>query len=404
MRVLMLHNRYLVPGGEDQSTMAEVALLRETGCTVELLERNNREIEHLGRMGAALHTVWSQRSYRAVFHQLRSGRFDVLHVQNFFPLWSPSVYYAAAKAGVPVVQTLRNYRLLCVNSLFFRDGHPCEECLGRSIQWPGMLHACYRDSRAGSAVVAGMTGLHRLLGTWRAKVDVYIALTSFARDKFIAGGLPADKIVIKPNFVHPDPVVGNGGGGYALYVGRLSQEKGIATLLEAWTAADHPLPLKIVGIGPCADAVTTAAAAYPSRIQYLGHKSSAETLGLMRNAELLVFPSACYEGMPRSIIESFSVGTPVLASKIGAGITMVEPDKTGFHFKSGDAGDLRRLAEWSSRNLDVVRALRPNARAEFKSKYSGPANAEKLLSIYLQARQRMGNAQTESENRAVEEE
>jgi glycosyltransferase involved in cell wall biosynthesis len=384
MRILMLHNRYLVPGGEDQSTAAEVALLREVGCSVDLLEHDNREIEHLSRARVAQRTIWSQQSFREVFQRLHSADYDVLHVQNFFPLWSPSVYYAAAKAGVPVVQTLRNYRLMCVNSLFFRDGHPCEDCLGRIVPWPGVLHACYRQSRAGSTVVAGMITAHRLLRTWQTKVNVYITLTAFAREKFIAGGLPAEKIMIKPNFVHPAPRIGYGGGGYALFAGRLSSEKGIGTLLDAWRPSNCVLPLKIVGDGPDS-AMVAAAATSSSKIEYLGRKSAEELMEFMRGAEFLVFPSECYENMPRTIVEALAVGTPVLASKIGAGISMVEPDKTGFHFKAGDAGDLRRVAEWCSRSLDTVRALRSQARSEYALKYSGPANAQAMLEIYRYA-------------------
>lgn len=385
MRILMLHNRYLVPGGEDQSTAAEVALLRESGCTVELLEHDNREIEHLGRARTALRTVWSSPSYYEVFERIQSGSFDVLHVQNFFPLWSPSVYYAAAKAGIPVVQTLRNYRLLCANSFLFRDGHVCEDCLRRSIPWPGIVHRCYRHSLAGTAVVAGMAGIHRLLNTWQTKVNTYIVLTPFARDKFILAGLPAEKIVIKPNFVHPAPDTGPGGGGYALYVGRLSEEKGIATLLKAWSEGSEAVPLKIVGDGPESHQVAAAAASQPNRIENLGNRPAEEIRDLMRHAEFLVFPSECYEGMPRTIIESFAVGTPVLAAKIGAGISMVEPDKTGFHFQPGDPADLRRMAEWCSCNLATVSALRSNARAEFDAKYTGPANAQALIGIYRRA-------------------
>ena len=391
MKILMLHNRYLVPGGEDQSTAAEVALLRETGCSVDLLEHDNREIEQLGRARVAMRTIWSQQSFKEVFERLRSNDYEVLHVQNFFPLWSPSVYHAAAKAGVPVVQTLRNYRLMCVNSLFFRDGHPCEDCLGRTVPWPGVLHACYRHSRAGSAVVAGMITAHRLLRTWQTKVNAYIALTAFAREKFIAGGLPPEKIMIKPNFVHPAPAIGHGGGGYALFVGRLSSEKGIRTLMDAWTVSNCVLPLKIIGDGPDSARVA-AAATNSSNIDYVGRKSPEEVIELMRGAEFLVFPSECYENMPRTIIEAFAVGTPVLASKIGAGLSMVEPDKTGFHFKAGDAGDLRRVAEWCSKNLDAVRALRPRARSEYELKYSGPANAQALLEIYRHAGKQAGRS------------
>jgi glycosyltransferase involved in cell wall biosynthesis len=399
MKILMLHNRYLVPGGEDQSTEAEVALLREHGHEVDLLEENNSRIEHLGRAQTALRTVWSSESYRRVDQKLRGGNFDVMHVQNFFPLWSPAVYYAAFKNGVPVLQTLHNYRLMCVNSLFFRDQHVCEECLGSALPWRGVLHACYRQSRAASAVVAAMVGTHNLAGTWRKKVSAYIAVSEFTREKYIAGGWPAEKIVVRPNFVHPTPRTGSGGGNYALYVGRLSPEKGVATMLEGWRSAQDPVPLKIVGQGPLEDLVR-AAASDSAHIQYLGGKPFSEVLDLMRSAEFLVFPSEAYETMGRTIMEAFAVGTPVIASKTGPAATMVVPGKTGFHFQPGDVSGLRERVEWCSRNLAEIRSLRANARRAFEADYTGAANLEKLITIYQQARQsvRARRAQTNVAN------
>jgi glycosyltransferase involved in cell wall biosynthesis len=331
-------------------------------------------------------TIWSSESFHRIYEKLRTGKFDVLHVQNFFPLWSPAVYYAAAKCNVPVVQTLRNYRLMCVNSVFFRDSHVCEDCLGKRFPWSGILHACYRNSRAASAVVAGMNGIHNLAGTWRKKVHVYIALTEFARDKYIAGGLPTEKIVVKPNFVYPAPQPGLGQGRYVLFVGRLSAEKGIVTLLKAWQTAANPLPLKIVGDGPLSGIVEDSAWQNPA-IEYLGRRSSDEVTQLMGQAEFLVFPTECYEGMPRTVIESFAVGTPVLASNLGATASMVVPGETGFHFTPGHVADLRERMEWCSQNLDQVRAMRSRARQEFEGNYTGTANARMLMAIYKRAQE-----------------
>jgi glycosyltransferase involved in cell wall biosynthesis len=382
--VLMLHNRYLALGGEDVSTAADVALLKEHGHTVKLLEQDNRDIEALGRVKTAMGTLWSWRAFHLVEKELSSGQYDVLHVQNFFPLWSPAVYYAAARCGVPVVQTLHNYRLICVNAFLYRHNSVCEECLGRKVPWPGIMHGCYRDSRAASAVVAGMIGLHRLMGTWAREVQAYIAVSEFEREKYIAGGLPAEKIVTRPNFLHPAPATGRGGGGYALFVGRLSSEKGIATMLEAWKIADQPLPLKIVGDGPLKDMVI-ASAQVANGIEYLGTRSLQEVLDLMGQAELLVFPSEGVETMGRTIMEAFAMGTPVLASAMGPALTMVTPGQTGFHFKAADVASLRAQVESCSRNPDAVRALRPAARAWFEQNYTGPASLEMLLRVYRQA-------------------
>jgi glycosyltransferase involved in cell wall biosynthesis len=384
MKILMLHNRYLLPGGEDHSTAAEVALLRDHGHEVELLEEDNRRVEQLGKIRTALRTVWSRESHRHVDEKLRAGSFDVMHVQNFFPLWSPSVYYAASRNRVPVIQTLRNYRLMCVNSLLFRDRHICEECVGRAMPWRGVVHACYRESRAASAVVATMIGAHKALSTWQKRVKTYIAVSEFARQKYIAAGFPAEQIMVKPNFIHPTPAPGEGRGGYALYVGRLSPEKGITTMIEAWKAARNPMPLNVVGQGPLTELVQAAALECPA-IQYLGGKPFADVLEMMRKADLLVFPSVVYETMGRTIMEAFAVGTPVLASNLGPMAAMVLPEKNGFHFSPGNAAELRQKIEWCSSNLDQLRALRANARAAFEAEYTAEANLRRLLAIYTAA-------------------
>ena len=391
MKILMLHNRYLVAGGEDQSAAAEVALLREHGHDVEFLEEDNQRIEQLGKGRTAIRTVWSKESYRRIDEKLRGGDFDILHVQNFFPLWSPSIYYAASRNGVPAVQTLHNYRLMCVNSLFFRDQHVCEQCLGRLLPWHGVVHACYRQSKAASAVLATMVGAHTVAGTWRKRVTTYIAVSEFTRQKYIEGGFLAEQIVVKPNFLHPAPALGDGRGNYAVYVGRLSPEKGISTMLEAWKSAQAPLPLKIIGQGPLEGLVREAAGACP-KIEYLGARSLPEVLQLMGKAAFLVFPSEWYETMGRTIMEAFAVGTPVVAAKIGPPGSMIVPGETGFHFQPGNAADLRERIEWCSRNLDRLRSMRRNARRAFEANYTGARNIELLVDIYRGAREKTARA------------
>jgi glycosyltransferase involved in cell wall biosynthesis len=239
-----------------------------------------------------------------------------------------------------------------------------------------------------------MVGTHKLAGTWRKRVSTYIAVSEFARDIYIAGGLPANKITVKPNFIHPSPPPGNGGGGYALYVGRLSQEKGIATMLNAWKAAHKAIPLKIVGEGTLAELVVAATHECKS-IEYLGAKPLPEVLNLMRNAEFLVFPSEWYETMGRTIMEAFAVGTPVVATNIGPPGTMVTQGVTGFHFTPGNVSELRERAEWCSQNLYQVRAMRPRARQVFENQFTGAANARMLLEIYERARKAAGHAHAE---------
>src|SRR5690606_36035315 len=234
LTVLMVHNRYLQRGGEDVAFETDCRLLREAGDTVDVYEEDNRRVEALGKARSAARAVWSVETYRRIRDRLRRTRYDCVHVHNFFPLVSPAVYHAARAEGVAVIQTLHNFRLVCPKATLFRDGRVCEDCVGRRVPWPAILHSCYRGSRGATLAVSAMIVAHRMLRTWRSAVHAYIALTEFGRAKFVEAGLPADRIVVRPNCVHPDPGVGGHEGGFVLYVGRLSEEKGIRVLLDAW--------------------------------------------------------------------------------------------------------------------------------------------------------------------------
>jgi hypothetical protein len=196
MRQLLVHNRYQQPGGEDAVFEAEAALLQRHGHDVEQWVEDNREIPTTPTARLAAHTVWSSPAVRRLEAILHRTRPEVVHFHNTFPLISPAAYVTCRRQGVPVVQTLHNYRLICPNAMLFRDGHPCEECVGRVVPWPGVVHACYRGSRAQTAVAAAMLATHRVRGTWTRDVDVYVALTQFARGKFLRGGLPETRIVV----------------------------------------------------------------------------------------------------------------------------------------------------------------------------------------------------------------
>ena len=311
MRILVLHNRYQIGGGEDVTVQTEKALLEARGHHVNLLEANNDQIVNpLEKAKAAMSAIYSSTAKQQVAEAIASFQPDLMHVHNFFPLFSPSIYYAGQEAGIPVVQTLQNYRLFCVNSYFFRDGKVCEDCLGKKFAWSGVVHGCYRDSRTGSAIVGTMQTVHRALGTWEKQIDVYITPTEFARQKYIQGNLPASKLVVKPNFLYSDPKQGQGQGGYALFVGRLSPEKGLDTLIQAWEKlAEIGIPLKIVGEGPLSDRII-AATQKLTAVEYLGKLPKAKVLELMQEAQCLVFPSLWYEGFPLVIVEAYAVGLP----------------------------------------------------------------------------------------------
>lgn len=385
MRVLSIHNCYQIRGGEDESREAEERLLREMGHIVEVYEENNDKVANINAMQMAVNTVWSQQAYQTVKQQLARQPHDIVHVQNFFPLISPSVYYAAKSEKVPVVQTLRNYRLLCPNGLFFRNGNVCEDCLGKAVPLPGVWHGCYRESRVATGAVATMLTVHRTMQTWMNMVDVYIALTEFARQKFIQAGFPEEKIVVKPNFVNPDPGAGEGKGGYALYVGRLSVEKGLDTLLEAWEHLGERLPLKIVGDGPLADQVVEATKKLGS-VEWLGRKSIKEVHALMGEATVVIFPSKWYETFGRVAVEAFAKGTPVIAASIGAIAELIEHRRTGLHFRPGDAKDLATQVEFALAHPKELAQMRSEVRREFEAKYTAKQNYRQLMDIYNLAR------------------
>jgi glycosyltransferase involved in cell wall biosynthesis len=379
MRILKLHTHYQQPGGEDGVFGAEVALLRDKGHTAVPLTFHNKQLEDVPLLWRAAVTLWNREAYARVREAIRLHRPDILHVHNTFPLASPAVIHAAKAERVPVVMTLHNYRLLCVNALFFRRGRVCEDCLGR-IPWRGVLHGCYRDSRPASAVVAAMLTLHRALGTWNM-VDRFIALTEFARQKFIEGGFPPEKISVKPNFVHPDPGPGEGRGGYALFVGRLSPEKGLGTLLMAWERLGGKVPLKIVGDGPLAPEVQEAQKRIPG-VEWLGRKAPEEVYALMGEAAFLVFPSEWYETFGRVAIEAFAKGTPVLAAHIGAVGEVTEDGRTGLHFRPRDPEDLAAKVEWLLAHPNELARMRKEARAEYEAKYTAEENYRQLMAIY----------------------
>jgi len=388
----MLHNSYQFRGGEDESFDSEVRMLRANGHFVETIQTDYSQIEAKGKIQVAIESLWSRPSHDLVDRKLRERQFDVMHVQNFFPQLSPSVYYAAKKHGVAVVQTLRNYRLLCPSVFFYRDGRVCEDCMGKVFKYPGILHACYRDSRVATAAVAAMTAFHTLKGTWINAVDLYIALTRFVRDKFIEAGFPEDKVVVKSNFVYPDPGQGAGDGDYALFVGRLSPEKGLDTLLSAWQQLGRNWKLKIAGDGPMAEDVRSFCAAR-NDVEWLGAQSRVQTAQLMGSARVLVFPSQWYETFGRVAMESFAAGTPVIASKLGAIAEVCDDGQTGLLFRAGDASDLADKLRWAFDNANQVREMRLPARRTFESKYTMQQNHGVLIHAY-QAAQRASRGET----------
>ena len=387
----MLHNYYQDAGGEDTVFAMESALLTKQGHEVTVIAADNSEISSVGRLRVAAKAVWAPDWHRLVAELLTRESFDVAHVHNFFPLISPSVYFAFNNARVPVVQTLHNYRLLCPAGTLLRSGSPCHDCVGKSYPWPGVLHACYRESHLASAATATMLGAHNLLRTWSRRVDQYIALTDFAKNMFVRGGLPETKISVKPNFVHPDPTVRSGfeTRGGALFVGRLSSEKGLSTLVDSWSRLGGIGTLTIVGQGPERTALEDRVqqAQLAGVITFRGAVEHKELLNMMSRAKFLVLPSECYEGFPLVLAEAFASGTPVIASRLGAMAEIIDDGQTGLLFEPGDAQDLEAKIRIALQDSSLLREMSSRCRTQFETKYTAARNYDRLIEIYVRAKE-----------------
>lgn len=381
MRVLAVHNYYQQPGGEEQIFHTETTLLESYGHEVLRYTLNNDQIAKLNPLALSKNTLWNHDVYQELKFIAREHKPDIAHFHNTFPLISPAAYYALKDEGVPVVQTLHNYRLLCPNALFFRKGKVCEDCLGKLFALPGIVHGCYRGSRAASAMVAATTSWHSSLGTWSQAIDLFIAYSQFAMKKFIQGGLPAEKLVFKTNFLYPAPEPGPGKGGYALFVGRLSVEKGLGVMLNSWRQLEGKIPLKILGDGPMAGLVMQAQQEMPE-IEWLGRRPLDEVYEVLGNAAFLVFPSEWYETFGRVAIEAFAKGTPVVASNIGAIAELVDHERTGLLFRPGEPDDLAAKIQWLLSHPDHLIEMRQQARIEFENKYTADDNMKRLIEIY----------------------
>jgi glycosyltransferase involved in cell wall biosynthesis len=382
LKILLLHNAYQQMGGEDVVVRRERGLLAAHGHDVSLHVESNRAVRSTwDRLRTAVRAPYSFAARRRVAAEIRRVRPDIVHVHNFFPLLTPSVYDACRAARRPVVQTLHNYRLVCSNGFFSRGGGVCHDCLTTPVPWSGVLHACYRGHRGASGALAVMLALHRALRTWTTKVDVYIAPTEFARQMFIRGGFPAERIVVKPHFVEPDPGPAEECGRYALFVGRLSEEKGVETLLAAWARLAERIPLKIVGDGPLAPQVERAARASPD-VQWLREQPGDRVVALMKSARALLFPSRSYETFGMVIAEAYAVGLPVIAAGVGPTTSLVAHGRTGLLFRRDDPDDLAARVTWLWAHPEQRATMSRAARQEFERKYTAPRNYRALMNVY----------------------
>lgn len=376
-RILIAHNAYQHRGGEDAVVEAEIDLLRSQGHEVEVYLRHNDELTQMSSVRAARDLFWSPTTTTDVGRFIANFKPDLIHAHNTFPLVSPSLYGAARRARIPVVQTLHNFRLICPQAMLLRDGNICEDCVGK-MPWQAVRRRCYRDSLSQSAALASMLVVHRGLGTYRHGVTRYIALTQFSRNKFVAGGLPAQRIDVKSNFAPGGPIEGAARYGF-LYVGRLSPEKGLPVLARAMRQLDG-LMLRAAGSGPEAALLDGV----PDTV-LLGALPAQEIQAEMGSAMALVLPSICYEGFPRTLVEAYAAGLPVIGSRLGAMAELIEDGITGLLFNPGDASDLAEKMRWAQEHPEDMARMGRAARACYEANYTPETNYRQLLAIYQRA-------------------
>ena len=379
MNILLIHNRYQQEGGEDAVFEAEAKLLESHRHRVKKLLFDNKQIVSVkAKFLAGLFCIYNPRSAKIIERKINQFKPDVIHVHNFFPLVSPSVFYVAKRYNIPVVVTLHNFRFICPNAILFRNDKICERCINKTFPFQGILRKCYRDSFMQTLPLSIMIALHKILKTWQEKVDKFIVLTEFQKRKFLESsiGIPENKFVVKPNFVK-DHGIGANRENFFLYVGRLSKEKGIEILLKATSYFNFKL--KIAGHGPLKNKILTYAL-QNKNVEYLGFKTKEEVINLMKQAKALIFPSLWYEGFPMVLVEALSTGTPVITSNIGSQALIIEHEKTGLHFKAGDPED---LAEKIKMFVKInTNPFYENARKTYLKKYTPDKNYEQLVSIY----------------------
>ncbi|GAB4422669.1 MAG: glycosyltransferase [Bacteroidia bacterium] len=381
MRILIIHNYYQQRGGEDTVVATESALLRARGHEVELLTFHNDSIAGWKKALYLFKSIYNPAAARQVRARIGAFRPDVVHVHNFFYVASPAIFYAARQAGVPVVMTLHNYRLICPSAFLYHEGQVYEESIDKIFPLQAIRKRVWNGSLIQTASIVAITGIHKLLGTFRTKVDRYIVFTEFARQLFLRSslGVGEEKLYIKPNFVEDQGAADAPREDYYLFIGRLSPEKGIATLLDA--VRRLKVPVVVLGDGPMRAEVEACAAQYP-HLRYLGPRPRTEVLEHMRRCRALIFPSLWYEGMPMVIVEALSTGCPVLLSRLGNPMHMIEDGTVGLHFAPGDAADLQRCVERIEADPALRARMGQAARTSYEQHYSPDANYDLLMQLY----------------------
>ncbi len=379
MRILAVHNRYQQRGGEDVVFEDETRLLEDNGCHVVRFIKTNHELHRTSNLRLTSNTIWNRAACEELAAVVRAEKADIVHCHNLFPILSPACFRAARHAGAAIVHTLHNFRVICPKGILYRNGGACFDCIEKKFAWPAIVHACYRESRSASAVTAVSSTVHRYLNTFSKHVDAYIAPTQFLKRVYAASGFPLARVHVKPHFIPQDLGAATGSERFVLYVGRLSEEKGVRTLLEAWQSLPD-VSLKLIGDGELVSLMNRL----PANIQYLGQLDQFSTLDWMGRAGCLIVPSDCFESFGRVIIEAYSRGTPVICSDHGGQSELVG-NNLGRRFIPGNSSDLVRQVRSFYSDQQSFNQLRQRVREQYLNCYTAEDNFRQLTQIYQQA-------------------
>lgn len=380
--VLMAHNYYQVPGGEDTVFHNEVKMLEKNGHKVTKYTRHNDEIKDgmISKLKLGIDTIFSFKTYKEVKKLIDENDIDVVHVHNTLPLISPSIYYAARAKKVPVVQTIHNFRLLCPGATFTRNGEICEDCISKGLE-QSLKHRCYRNSLSQTFIMYAMLKFHRIIGTYN-KVN-YITLTEFNKHKLSSLVKDKNDIYVKPNFVEKREQGKRKLEDYFVYMGRLDDIKGINFLVESWKYIDKNIQLYIMGTGQEYENIKSYVNKYKlNNVNILGFTKREIAFEIIKNSRATVVPSKCYEGFPMTIVESFSLGIPVIGSKIGNIKSIIDEGENGLLFEKNNKESLKYVINKVFYDRELNINLGKNAYKVFKDKYTDEKNYRNIEKIY----------------------
>ncbi len=382
MRILVLHNYYQNPGGEDKVFEAEVALLEAAGHEVVRFVRRNAELEGRGALSCLVSACWNRQVVDELRRLIVRWRPDVAHVHNVFAVLSPAVYRVLHNAGIPVVQTLHNYRFICPGAKLLRNGKFCNLCSCRRIAWPAVVHRCYQNRIGSSLGMVVVLALHRLFRTWDRQIDLYLAPSDFVRRQMLAAGFPESRCVVRPHFTDDPGRGGDGLGVYAVYVGRLEQEKGLIPLIQAWRSLPN-YPLYLIGDGPLrAELEVLIKEPGLNHVQITGWLAHAEVCERVGGAGLLVVPSICPESFGLTVIEAMARGVPVLASRVGALPEMVRDGVTGLLVEPGNVAELATAARRLMIDCSLRKNMARHAREHYEARFTPERGYASLIGAY----------------------